>query len=479
VDPTTLLINAPYHGIRTKGTMPPLGLLTIASCLEKNGVDVEFLDLYNKQEPEKELIKQLKVKDYEYVGISFATPNRFEAFDAAKHVKSVQPNAKVIVGGVHATFTAKDILKHITSVDFVVRGEGEQTTLDLVSGKDPNDIQGIDYRKGDKIIHNPPRPFIKSLDILPLPAYHLINMKEYNPELNLLEIENPKTAHIMTMRGCPYNCVFCSATTMWGRHFRGLSPKRIMEWIKFLADEYHVNALYITDETLTIDRKRVTELCYLLKKEQLDLKWMVDIRVDEISRSSLKLMRDAGAYLVAFGVESGVPRILKNINKNIRLDQVEKIVDCSKEIGLKTKGFFMMGNPGESKDDVRQTFKFMDVLTSKGLNLAILATALIFPGTQLESIAKERGYLSKNFSWSKYYFEPFNKQIFTYPTVPIFEQDILNRFDILQLWRERNSIHSNMIRGIRRIKNVKNIKDFRDLTNLGTAYFRFYLRNYL
>ena len=247
-------------------------------------------------------------------------------------------------------------------------------------------------------------------------------MDRYN--LVMPFIKNYKAATLSTMRGCPYGCNFCSCTAMWGKYPRTLSAEKILENIKLLIDDYRVNSFYVVDETFTLHKKKCLELCKKIVNEKLDIRWMTDVRVNEVDREVLQSMKRAGCYMVAYDVESGNQKIIDKIGKRITLKQV---LDCTKmcgELGIKRKAFFTFGLPDDTMETIKETFIFREKLDAENKTMGVIN---IYPGTGVESIARINGCLSKDFSWSDKFYEPYHLIFFTPSLIPIFSQPHLSK----------------------------------------------------
>jgi len=248
-----MLIN-PANTWEHHSSMPPLGIASVASVLEQTGLQVSILDQEVDQRPLEHLLLAEKPR---VVGIGGTTHTRFRAFELAVAVKKTLPGTAVLYGGPHATFTAEDCLLNVPAIDAVVHGEGEYTTRDVVRAvidgvSDLSGIPGISCRCGDHVVRSPPRDPIHDLDELPFPARHLLPMHRYRTTLEFRE--QLLATHVMTARGCPVNCTFCSASAMWGRRYRTRSPERAADEVEALIRDYGIAGLKIFDSTLTLRR---------------------------------------------------------------------------------------------------------------------------------------------------------------------------------------------------------------------------------
>ncbi|GEM_PF-116840 len=397
--------------------MCPLGLAMIAGVLEKNGYIVKIIDGQLDNLSVEALQKKLIDLKPEIVGITGTTWNRFDSFETANTAKKALPKSTVVYGGPHATFTAEDTLKNISSIDVIVRGEGEVTFLELVRAIETKtgfeNVAGISYRKEGEIFHNDNRPLIGNIDTLPWPARHLVDMKKYGN--NLFGIP---AITVISSRGCPMKCVFCSAGVMWGTKYRCRTPENVADEIEYLKREYGIKAIWFFDDTLNLNRKHINGLIEEFNRRRLNISWYCGIRLDIVDRELLKNMRKSGCIHIAFGVESGSQKVLDKINKKINLSQLDSVVKWSKEFGIYTKAFFMFGLPEETYQDAMKTVELIKKYEGLIDLIAISGGTSIHPGTEVERFAIQNGYLSDNFSWSESFYEYQNPTIGRDPRLP-------------------------------------------------------------
>ena len=389
--------------------MPHLGIAYIGAFLEKYGYSVKLIDSPVEDIDIEEIIKKYTPS---FTLISGTTQKRFDSFMIAKIAKEVHPETITVYGGPHATFTAEDTLKHIPWIDIIVRGEGEHTALELIKAKTlSEDILGISYRKYDRIYHNPDRPQINNLDELPFPAYHLLQMQDYEKKFLMgiyrnIEKDVP-SINMITTRGCPNKCTFCSGSAMW-RKVKKRSPENVVDEIQMLVDKYKIKGVNFVDSTLTLDKNHVLGICSEIKKRKLDIVWFCEARVDTVNKEILSIMKDSGCRYIQIGVESGSQKVLENINKKIKIKQVRDVVQWSNELGLPIRAGFMFGLPGETFEDAMETVNLIKELKKNNIDVGVNITN-IFPGTEVEQYAFKNGYLPQDFSWSAPYYNEKNK----------------------------------------------------------------------
>jgi anaerobic magnesium-protoporphyrin IX monomethyl ester cyclase len=334
----------------------------------------------------------------EVVGISGqTTPSIYDVYQTAKVVKNINPATLVVVGGAHVTFQDEQVLRECPEIDVVVRGEGEVTMnvlLERIRNQQPYDrVQGTTIRAGNAIIRNPDRPYVVNLDDLPFPAYDTLNLPWYFPK-------GKRIAPMITSRGCPYQCTFCSSSRITGKRWRGRSPMNVMQEVKLLRDRYGVQDVTFIDDLFTFDYRRVEEICSSMTQEADDIGWTCSSRADIMARhpEMTDWLKAAGCHTLYMGAESGSQRILNRIKKGIRLSQVISAVKRAKKVGLEVVLSFILGIPGETREDIQSTIDFACKLDP---DLAQFTICTPYPGTPMYDEAKEKRWLSVS-DWSKF-----------------------------------------------------------------------------
>jgi len=372
-------------------TGPPLGLGYLASALENNGHEVRVIDSLAMGYDLADVKRAVKKFNPELVGITATTPAIYDAYCIARVAKEVNPDCKTVLGGSHATFMARETLEECPQVDVVVKGEGEQTIVELASGKTLKEIKGIAFRKKDKTRENEKRGFVKNLDEIHFPAYHLLPMNKY-------EMRDIKFAAMVTSRGCPFQCVFCSSSKLCGKIWRGRSPENVLEEIKLLREKYGVREIEFLDDTFTLNKERTKALCALIRKEKVDITWSCSSRVDTINEELARELKEAGCHSIYLGVESGSQRSLNFLKKGIHLKQTKKAVKVLKKLSLNTVSTFIIGIPGETIKAIEKTINFAKKLTPTLAQFTILTP---YPGTEIYEFARRNSLLLTG-DWSKY-----------------------------------------------------------------------------
>jgi len=352
----------------------PTGLCYLHACLLEAGYN-SLLANFSAWTPSK-IIHELQRFKPDIIGISQWTHNRHHSVELAILCRTILPDSIIIMGGGHATFCYEDILTDNSPVDIVVRGEAEITLLELAAAMHLKSmwqhIPGIAFRAQGKIVVTQPRESIDNLDSLPIPARYLDISVGIEVEL--------QSEFIVTTRGCPSTCFFCSSPDFWGKKVRFRSPGTIVEEILFIRQKYGLIYFSIRDDTFTADRKRVLEFCTLLQKQDANILWNCQSRVTSIDEELLIQMKRAGCECIQLGVESGSPRILRQLGKNILPPQIEKACSQIREVGINLSVYLISDVPGETHDDIQKTVQLVRHIHPDDGYVSPLA---YYPGTQL------------------------------------------------------------------------------------------------
>jgi len=414
-----ILINPSWN---TKYPQPPLGLASLAAVLEKNGHQIEILDANALQLSEYDVVK--KVDSADIIGITAMTPIINSTIQIAKGIKQNNPDSIIILGGPHATILPEEILNNVPEIDIIVKGEGEETIVELYNalkrGEGIENVHGIVYRDHGIIKSTPPRPPIMDLDSLPFLAYHLLPLKKY--KLHPPRGRKYPFMAMLTSRGCPYNCIFCSKS-VFGRKFRCQSPERIVNEIVYLKERFKVKEIAFYDDVFTLNKKRTIQFIKELKERNLDIIWTCETRVNLVTEELLKEMKKTGCYMIAYGIESGNQMILNNLRKKITIEQIKSAIEATHKVGIQSVGYFMLGSPGETPETIRQTIDFAKSLP---LDFAQFSITIPYPGTDLHNIYLNSG--NKNVKWDDFIYASFKLS-----SAPVFETELLSKED-LQEW---------------------------------------------
>ena len=410
----------------TRYPQTPMGLALIAAVLEKEGHQVTVVDAnVLRLQPEGVVYR---VTDADVVGLTAMTPTVNTAASIAHYIKQANSNSTVILGGAHAILLPEETLATIPEVDVIVRGEGEETIVELLRAiecEQPlSKIQGISYRQDGKVISTDARSAIVDLDSLPFLAYHLLPMRGYRPHPP--HGRALPFAAIITSRGCPYRCSYCSKP-VFGDNYRGQSSKRVVDEIAYHKRKFGIKEFAFYDDVFTLDKQRAYAIADEIIERGLKIDWTCETRVNLVDKELLRYLKQAGCYSIAYGIESGSQEIVNTLNKDITLEQAEEAVSLSREVGLQTIGYFMIGSPGESPETIRQTIQFAKNLK---LDFAQFSITIPLPGAKLYKLYID-GRKGESIPWESFVYADFNKSI-----TPIFESNQLNKDDI-QKWIKR------------------------------------------
>lgn len=396
-----------YGELKDAGSLyPSLGIASIAAiALQENHV-VQVLDAEALKIDITEIKRRVKNFAPDLVGMQafFTTQNKVIAL--AEMVKSLSSSIIVVVGGVHMTLFKEEFMENL-SIDYGVYGEGDIIFRNLLRALEQRitleGIKGLIWRKENEIITNPPQPLIRNLDDLPTPALHLFPLDQYHSSAQL---RGHNTLHIMTSRGCPYRCVYCSSNQIFGKTHRYFSTKRVLNEIHYMIDNFGVDGIQFYDEVFTLNRKRAMNLCQALIDDGRPLEWTCFTRVNLVDQELLEKMAEAGCYQIFYGLESGVQRLLDLVQKDITLEQSRKAIAETRNAGIESVASFILTLPTETKEDTEKTIQFaIDV----DPDYVYWLTCIPYPGTGLYELALQNGtILEKDFA----HYNVFNEIVY-------------------------------------------------------------------
>ena len=360
--------------------VPPIGIYYVGAVLKENHYDVEILNWCRINETPEKMSEILIEKKPDVIGFSILQANRWGGIEIAKIAKQIDPDVKIVFGGVSATFLWKHFLTHFPEIDYVVMGEGEYTFLHLIrciekkEDEHIGNIRGIAFKKDGKVVRTKPAEYIQDLDQLPVPAKYF----EYQ--------------HLSLTRGCPGKCTFCGSPNFWGRKVRFHSVNYFVEELELLYKK-GINFFYFSDDTFSINKKRVIEICKKILKKNLKITWNAISRVNYMSEEVLSWMRKAGCIQISYGIESGSEKIRNSLNKKITTGEIEKAFAITLKYGILPRAYFIYGSPGESRETIQESID----LISKIKPLVIYSSVLsLFPGTALYSEYKKKFNVSED-----------------------------------------------------------------------------------
>ena len=416
-----LLINPRFQLPIETRTTPQLGIAYLAALSERNGDEVRVYDQDVEDVPLSDFVREYQP---DIVGITSNTPQVKQGWLAARTIKSISPETVIVQGGPHISALPEETAAR-PEIDLAVRGEGEETWIELCNtvarvkqsspifrvrdlldpqNKILNNILGITYQTTEsRIVHTPERPAIDDLNTLPFPAYKYFKMERYTSLQPAMDsVERGKSFSMMTSRGCPYRCTFCSQSVMAAK-WRGRSPQSVAAEFRHLVEDWGAQEIGILDDSANIDRKRLRAVCEELIKQGLNrVPWITinGIRANLADLETLELMKQAGCKRVAFGVETGDEDILESIDKHVTHDQIRVAFRNAKKVGLETVGFFIVGLPGDTAATMEKTIHLACELDPLVANFSMLTP---FPGTKVWEQVKRNGKLLVK-DWDDYVF---------------------------------------------------------------------------
>ena len=449
-----LLINPPWEQLSedvrakamVKNLTPSLGLGYIAAILERNGVVVQILDANAEGISPAKLSQYLLQRGWKpkHIGITATSHTIATALAMAIASKEALPTCAVTLGGVHPTVIPEETIT-CDAVDFVVRGEGEFSYLELVTGQKIEVIKGLSYKRDGCQFHNLPRARIADLDQLPFPAFHLMPLHKYHPTLGTYR-QLPAMG-IIGSRGCPFNCTYCASPAFWGRQVRFRSAGNILEETALLVKDFGIREVQLLDDTFTAAKNRFREFCELLSEADFRITWSCNSRVDSVDDELLKLMKATGCHSISYGIESADEEMLERIKKRISLDQARTAIALTKKHGITCRASFMFGNPGETWETMQKSVQFaLETMP----DFVVFNIIRPYPGTEVYEWACDMGGLMRE----KWYMSPESGAIMRLPN--------LSRQDLVKA--QRQAMRRFYIRphyALSRVSRLRSIADIR------------------
>ncbi len=372
----------------------PIGILSIAAFLMKKGIEVDVLNCTGpvKLTGTEETISRVRSFSPEFIGFTSTTSSFPDAYRQTEEIKRLFPDIRIVFGGVHVSALREAILESFPAIDYVITGEGEKSMSELASGVAPDKIQGLIYRNGSVIQSNGFRTDLCELDDIPFPAYHKLDgfPEAYHPPL----FNYPKApcSTILSSRGCPYQCSYCDRS-VYRRSFRYNSAGYLYEQMAYLEKEFSVRHIFFYDDLFTFNRKRIEELCAMLRNKPLGMTFNCAVRVGHADNDLLQMLKTAGAWMVSLGIESGDPGMLSRHKSNVDLEEMKRTVKLIQKNGIRAKGLFMMGLPGETEETIKRTTKFIKELELDDLNMTKFTP---FPGAPVYKTIHEEGVFNED-----------------------------------------------------------------------------------
>ncbi len=446
---------------RVSPVLPPIGLACLAGVLKKENIETRILDLNALNLTQEQTIDYIKNYNPNLIGIGAVTTTIFKSFNLAEIIKQNFPEKQIVFGGPHPTALPLESIKK-NFVDFVVIGEGEITLLELTKElmkkgkKNFKKVNGLVFKKNNKIIINKLRENIKNLDSLPFPAIELLPLDKYISR----DTKYKKFMSIITSRGCPGRCTFCNKK-IFGYNCYMRSAENIIQEIEYLNKKYGYRDFHILDDLFTNDRKRVVDFCNFLIKKNLKIRWKCanGVRVNTVDLELLKLMKKTGCYMLNYGVESGNQKILNLMKKGQTLKQVEEAVGLTKKVGINCGCCFMFGNIGENQKTMQETIDFAKKLNP---DIAMFSILIPYPGTPVRETIEKEGRIFIN-DWNEYD---------NFEGIAIFEHGELKKEIMEKMYKKAyKEFYLRPTYIIRQIFKIRNLNEMRNRLNAFLALF--------
>jgi len=383
---------------------PPLGIQTLAPAIRMHGHDVRMFDTCHPQMKEIDIARAAKEESPDIIALSFLSTTSYPACQSmARYLKDDSPDIPIIIGGPFATANSIQILKDTPSIDFVGIGEGEELLPDfLASIDDPGQVKGLVWRSDGEIIKNAARPLLDDLDKYPYPDRQSLPI-EYIESMPLdvpAVLSLDRFCTMQTTRGCPFNCIYCDIPQIAQGKWRQRSPEHVLGEMQELNEQGY-RSIYLTDDHFLMKRKRIEAICNGIIDRKLGFHWGCEGRVDALAIDMLPLMKKANCNFLAFGVEAGTQKVLDRLNKNQTLEQIENAIKEAKRIGIETvHGFFLIGSPDETEEDIKESFRFAAKLNLDTFGFNRLCA---YRGTPLWKEYVDRGIIDDELDWNKWF----------------------------------------------------------------------------
>lgn len=436
--------------------MVPISLPQIGAVLLADHFEVKIFDFMVEEADFSQSVAIVAKEKPDLVIINFSTLTYSGDKEFARQIKEKLPEAHLSAIGVHVTALSERTLKE-TELDSVIRGEPELTALALAKAlknkKDLNRVLGLSFKTGRQIQHNPDRPPIEDLDQLPFAARELLRNERY-----FAPVHNRPYTLVITARGCPNKCTFCTARLYYGDKFRVRRPQKVVAEIDEAVNRFKIKDFMMWADTFTLDKKFVMEFCRLIQKKHLKIEWLCNGRVNSVDLEMLLAMKAAGCKGIAYGVESGVQKILNNVKKGTTLAQIENAFALTRQAGLESLAHVIFGLPGETKETIKETCRFINKIDP---DYAQFYAAVPFAGTEFYRQAQKFGWIATD-NWDQY---EINQAVIATPKLA--QQDLAKarRQAIFRFYLRKTFI-------LRQLRQAKSPKELFNLIRKGLSFLK-------
>ncbi len=374
---------------RLANIMPPMGLCSLSAWLEKDGHKTSIHDCYAFPHQDDKMLARMRSAPPDFVGFTTTTSSFLDGVRIAEKIKEIMPRVKTVFGGVHLSSLRERLLVEYPVIDYGVVGEGENTLAELVErdGEGPNEIKGLIYRDGEDVIFTGFRERQLDLDTLPFPAYHKLDGFPTSYKLPIFNYPKAPNATALSSRGCPYQCSYCDRS-VFRRSYRFHSAEYMFDLAAYLKKKYNIRHINYYDDQFTINRKRIEEFCDLMIGSRIGTTFNCAARAEYLDIDLLKLMKKAGCWMISLGIETGDRDLLSMHRSTNDLDMIREKVLLIKKAGIRAKGLFMMGLPGETEESIDKSMQYVFSLPLDEFNLAKFTP---FPGAPLYKNIREFG----------------------------------------------------------------------------------------
>jgi len=375
---------------RMANIMPPLGLASIAAYLEQRGISASIVDCYAHPDSSSIIKDILLAEKPAMIGLSCTTSSFLDGVRIAQLAKTVLPGIKTVFGGVHVSALKEELLRDFEPVDFCIVGEGEKSLHRLIRRglDDPASVEGLVYRDSDATpLFTGHCRHLLDLDSLPFPAYEKLDGYPKSYKLPIFNYPKAPNSSCISSRGCPYACSYCDRS-VFQRSFRYNSATYLYQHLQYLKERFHIRHINFYDDQFTFNRQRVEDFCSMMMDNSLGMTFNCAVRADHIDFELLRMMKEAGCWMISLGIETGDEDLLSQHRQNVNLEHLAEKIHTIKKAGIRVKGLLMMGLPGESEQSIKRSMDYVFSLPIDDINLAKFTP---FPGSPLYKTIHEKG----------------------------------------------------------------------------------------